>query len=253
MTEVRVPTGFAFAADPDLDLDKLGRSEMKSAYRITKTGLHSRFRGSSCRTNCRDQPGCLTFLGEDSWFMEEDEEEEDDESDPSLRKPGDPTGLRNLGNTCYANSLLQIWFHNRTFRQALYDWDQEDQPGEETQVAASLQKLFAKMEFTRRRHVDPRDFVTQLGINPAIQQDAQEFSKLFISLLEESLSHQRKDWVRRMVETQFRGEYSYVTTCLTCNNQSVRPSQFYELDLALEGNNSLQDCLDDFTKVEKMT
>ena len=75
MTEVRVPTGFTFAADPDLDLDKLGSSEMKSAYRITKTGLHSRFRGSSCRTNCRDQPGCLTFLGEDSWFMEEKEEE----------------------------------------------------------------------------------------------------------------------------------------------------------------------------------
>ena len=37
MTEVRVPTGFAFAADPDLDLEKLGPHEMKSAYRISKT------------------------------------------------------------------------------------------------------------------------------------------------------------------------------------------------------------------------
>ena len=37
MTEVRVPTGFVFAADPDLDLEKLGPHEMKSAYRISKT------------------------------------------------------------------------------------------------------------------------------------------------------------------------------------------------------------------------
>ena len=252
MTEVRVPTGFAFAADPDLDLDKLGPSEMKSAYRISKTGLHSRFqvKALECKTNCRDLPGCLTFLGEDSWFVDKEEEEG---SDLRLRKTGEPAGLRNLGNTCYINSLLQIWYHNQTFRQALYDWDPEDDPEEEGKVAASLQKLFAKMEFTHRGFVDPRDFISQLGINPAIQQDAQEFSNLFISLLEESLSHQRKNSVRSMVATLFRGEYTYLTTCLTCNHQSARPSQFYELDLALEGNNSLQDCLDDFTKVEKMT
>ena len=253
MAEVRVPTGFAFAADPDLDLEKLGPHEMKSAYRISKTGLHSRFNDPSCRTNCRDQPGCLTFLGEDSWFVEKEEEEE--EPEPRVRKMGEPAGLRNLGNTCYINSLLQIWFHNSTFRQAIYDWkeEEEDQAEEEGKVAASLQRLFAKMEFTRRKFVDPREFISQLGINPGIQQDAQEFSKLFISLLEESLSHQRTDSVRTMVESQFRGEYTYVTTCLNCNQQSARSSQFYELDLALENNNSLQECLDDFTKVEKMT
>ena len=151
MTEVRVPTGFAFAADPDLDLEKLGPYEMKSAYRISKTGLHSRFNDPSCRTNCRDQPGFLTFLGEDSWFLEEKEEEEEPEP------LGEPAGLRNLGNTCYINSLLQIWFHNSTFRQAIYDWKEEDQPAEEGKVATSLQRLFAKMEFTRRKFVDPQN------------------------------------------------------------------------------------------------
>ena len=56
-----------------------------------------------------------------------------------------------------------------------------------------------------------------------------------------------------MVERLFRGELTYLTTCLNCHQQYARPSQFYELDLALEGKNSLQDCLDDFTKVEQMT
>ena len=52
MTEAKVPTGFAFATDPDLDLDKLGPSEMKSAYRISSAGLHSRFQAPDCLTNC---------------------------------------------------------------------------------------------------------------------------------------------------------------------------------------------------------
>ena len=56
-----------------------------------------------------------------------------------------------------------------------------------------------------------------------------------------------------MIQKQFRGEYAYVTTCLACHKESVTPSHFYELDLALAGNKNLATCLEDFLKVEKMT
>jgi hypothetical protein len=78
---------------------------------------------------------------------------------------------------------------------------------------ASLQALFAVMQHTKRKFIDPADFICKLGLNPSVQQDAQEFSKLFISLLEDSLAHQASDLVRTMIQKQFRGEYAYVTTC----------------------------------------
>ena len=90
---------------------------------------------------------------------------------------------------------------------------------------ASLQALFAMMQHTRRKFIDPADFICKLGLNPSVQQDAQEFSKLFISLLEDSLMHQSSLMVKTMIQNQFRGEYAYVTKCSNCQRESV--SQTY--------------------------
>lgn len=90
------------------------------------------------------------------------------------------------------------------------------------------------MEFTNRRAVDPNDFISKLGLDPQVQQDAQEFSKLFMSLLEANLKEQTNERVREMVEKQFRGELAYVTKCMKCKRESKRPSCFYELDLTLQ-------------------
>jgi ubiquitin carboxyl-terminal hydrolase 48 len=38
-------------------------------------------------------------------------------------KPRDGVvGLTNMGATCYANTLLQIWFHDPTLRDAIFRW-----------------------------------------------------------------------------------------------------------------------------------
>ena len=109
------------------------------------------------------------------------------------------------------------------------------------------------MEFTNRRAVDPNDFIAKLGLDPQVQQDAAEFSNLFLNLLESSLSNQvSNDEVRSIVQNQFRGEYAYVTKCCKCERESKRPSFFYELDLPLQGQKTLLSCLDDFLKEEKL-
>ena len=66
---------------------------------------------------CRANPRCLSGLGEKVWLEMKEEAEELELETEMLRRDGIPAGLRNLGNTCYVNSFLQIWFHNSKFRQ----------------------------------------------------------------------------------------------------------------------------------------
>ena len=59
--------------------------------------------------------------------------------------------------------------------------------------------------------MNPTSFITSLGLDTTTQQDAQEFSKLFVSMLEERLLHQSNPQVSNMVQQLFRGQVEYVT------------------------------------------
>jgi len=74
-----------------------------------------------------------------------------------------------------------------------------------------LQFIFARLQFSCRSYVDPSQFVNSLQLDVSQQQDAQEFSKLFLTLLEDDLSSQKNQMVKNIVQTQYCGEYDYVT------------------------------------------
>lgn len=299
--------------------ENVARENVESAYRITAAGCPE----GDCRRNCKANPNCFNCLGEKFWFGEiKDEYWLDCEDPENERRPENNfVGLKNLGATCYVNTLLQVWFHNPAFRSAMYKYvtptilgcdskqERKSQNGlpapkaqqiiptsttdpplltnhndeatdnaetvtitpagahkvpllpsttllncgdAPTTVCGHLQLLFGQLQYSFRRYIDPSPFVDSLGLDTAQQQDAQEFGKLFTSLLEDTLSQQTDPEVRNVVQNQFGGEYFYVTECHSCGNKSKKLSRFYELDLNIQGHSSLNQCIKEYLKEEKL-
>ncbi|XP_053136825.1 ubiquitin carboxyl-terminal hydrolase 48 isoform X2 [Hemicordylus capensis] len=157
-----------------------------------------------------------------------------------------------------------MWFLNLELRQALYlcpiarpeyltaEGTPVSKDYEPQTICEHLQYLFALLQNSKRRYIDPSGFVKALGLDTGQQQDAQEFSKLFMSLLEDTLSSQKNPEVRDIVQKQFCGEYAYVTVCNQCGRESKLISKFYELELNIQGHKQLSDCVTEFLKEEKL-
>eukprot|EP01022_Parablepharisma_sp_SALTPOND_P001351 TRINITY_DN106156_c1_g1_i1.p1 TRINITY_DN106156_c1_g1~~TRINITY_DN106156_c1_g1_i1.p1 ORF type:complete len:938 (-),score=127.57 TRINITY_DN106156_c1_g1_i1:56-2869(-) len=144
-----------------------------------------------------------------------------------IRQEGVPVGLRNSGNTCYFNSLLQAYFmlpkfveKTVSFEPKLRNDTEMKEPGkEETKVlpglvseekalargkeegrykgsiemVANLQKVIAYMICSNRNYIDPINVLNTLvddygnKISIGEQKDAGEFNSIFLTRINEAL------------------------------------------------------------------
>uniref|UniRef100_A0A7N6AIF6 Ubiquitin carboxyl-terminal hydrolase 48 n=1 Tax=Anabas testudineus TaxID=64144 RepID=A0A7N6AIF6_ANATE len=237
--------------------EEIEQEHIELAYRVN---LPACKRGT-CRRNCRGNPNCLVGIGEQAWLGEIDENAFHNIDDPNSERRDKNTfvGLTNLGATCYVNTFLQVWFHNLELRRSLYQC--HNSRAQEHNIASDyepqsicehLQYLFALLQNSNRKYIDPSGLVKALGLDTGQQQDAQEFSKLFLSLLEDTLSKQKNPNVQNVIQRQFCGQFSYVTVCNQCERSSALPSRFYELELNIQGHKNLTECVTEFLKEEKL-
>ncbi|XP_030632377.1 ubiquitin carboxyl-terminal hydrolase 48 isoform X2 [Chanos chanos] len=237
--------------------EEIRREHIELAYRIAVPAC----KRGTCRRNCKGNPNCLVGIGEHVWLGEIDENTFHNIDDPNSERRDKNTfvGLTNLGATCYVNTFLQVWFHNLELRRTLYlcqnsraEGHNMDSDYEPRTICEHLQYLFALLQNSNRRYIDPSGLVKALGLDTGQQQDAQEFSKLFLSLLEDTLSKQKNPNLQNVIQQQFCGQFSYVTICNQCGRSSAHPSRFYELELNIQGHKSLTECITEFLKEEKL-
>ncbi|KPI85129.1 putative ubiquitin hydrolase [Leptomonas seymouri] len=165
-------------------------------------------------------------------------------------------GVRNLANTCYFSSVLQMVFSVARLRCAILNDGASERGGPtapattavKTQLEESgLKELFALMAFSREgAGADPQSFASYLSLDVKMQQDAQEFFTLLL------------DWLRcrcgpavqAAVTNTFSGTLLYDRCCGVCGRSAKRAESFLYLSLPVRP--TLEDSLSEFSKPEEV-
>ncbi|KAL4443149.1 hypothetical protein ABPG74_002216 [Tetrahymena malaccensis] len=159
-----------------------------------------------------------------------------------MRKEGIPVGLKNLGNTCYINPLLQTYFYNAEFCTAIINFQK---PSEEeiqkrlktdsteikqsdnqfqkdstesnillkrvkasVELVSALQELYILLIGSDKKYIDPskviKSIVDEQGnqIQIGDQQDIGEFNLTFLARVDEGLSYSKRTFNKGAMEEE---------------------------------------------------
>nr|DBA28977.1 TPA: hypothetical protein GDO54_009253 [Pyxicephalus adspersus] len=144
------------------------------------------------------------------------------------------TGLINLGNTCYMNSVLQALFMATDFRRHVMSLNLNGC----NSLMKKLQHLFAFLAHTQREAYAPQIFFEASRppwFTPRSQQDCSEYLRFLLDSTDVLPQVQNSVWgceEKTLIEGMFGGKLQTTICCLNCRSISQKMEAFTDLSLA---------------------
>lgn len=145
-------------------------------------------------------------------------------------------GLKNLRNTCYLNSAIQILFYLRPFREVILPPRPTDSLAlpiaKSAKITLGLRDLFQSMQkslsSSKQATIDPLSFIKLVARHWRSedvyqQNDAPEF----IEWLLRSIHEEENTGIGTIVDQLFKGEITKKISCLRVPCESVTKDEFY--------------------------
>lgn len=159
-------------------------------------------------------------------------------------------GLKNQGATCYLNSLLQSLYFTNAFRKAVYEIPTADDESI-ANSAYALQRLFYQLQISNAA-VGTNELTKSFGWDTRHifeQQDVQELSRKLIERMEERMKGTAaQDALPRMLS----GKVKTYVSCINVDYESSRLEDFWDIQLNVQGIQTLQDSFKDYIQQETL-
>ena len=83
-------------------------------------------------------------------------------SEFSLRENDMIVGLKNIGNTCYFNSILQVYFNLPEFVKTVFQFKDDGKPIIEAKSEGSVNELLQQSKKSKQYEIDEKKLLSRL-------------------------------------------------------------------------------------------
>lgn len=182
-------------------------------------------------------------------------------ANPERRAKNGYVGIKNPGCVCYMIATLQQFYCTPVFRYGVLMADDGQPPKPVTvrnvtvddNVFHQFQKMLAYLDNSERRDYDPAELCYSYKdysgepTNVSVQQDADEFLKVLLERLENSLKNSPFIGV---LNSAFLGKVCNVITCKGCGHEKTNEENFYNISLEVKKMRNLTESLDKLIQEE---